>query len=222
MPPKFEELSWQHVAALLGVGVLALTAWVVWIFGGPTDTAPAWVQAVGSVFAIIAGFAIVGIQFWNERRKAAEADAVSVRRFIRSIQTEASTNWDVLNRNFGRFVLGTKAGDPIDVIFKAVSWPFPVYDNNSLELGKIESDADRTAIISAYTYARGMLSTLELNTELVANLAEARAEHSIKCDDISKAKMDLAVLQLQIYGDSVRAALSELEREVGRVMSIRT
>ena len=162
MRQKFEELSWQHVVALLGVVVAALVAWVAWLYRAPSDSAAAWVQAIISGVAIFTGFGVVWVQGEMKRRDDISAEREMVRRTCVIFQTEIAEACRAVQASaVGRRIAAGRPADlrPITIAIRPP--PTPVYDHHAIEVGRIPSDSDRKLIVSTY----GTLSALILAFE---------------------------------------------------------
>ena len=121
------DLKWPEL--LGGVSALAISA--VLVHGWPqfpdSSAAAAWVQAVGSVIAIAAGFATLSIQRADQRKRDEEADRQSSRKFIVSVQAELSWAWSSLQSEIGHLM----AHEARDILrrttVRAAVPPFPIY-----------------------------------------------------------------------------------------------
>lgn len=152
--------------------------------------AASWVQAVGSIVAIAAGFATLAIQRAQQRRRDDELDQQASRRFLVSIQAELSCAITRLKSEVSDIMVPEGRDSLERSSVRAIAPPFPIYENSGLELGRLLSDSHRTAIITAYSNFHGLFLSFAVHNELV-DLLKA-AEDADDKQDILHWEQELA------------------------------
>lgn len=188
-------LSW-----IIGGGA---ALWICYLVGGffgvSRAEAPAMIQAIGSIGAIIGSFAVVHHQHKlvakrdDDLRK--EKTAQDLANLIRSVETE-------LNQHHARLLNVSQAyEDATKSELKKQAFPTtiyrtPVFDACASHIGTIGDDALRTTIIYVYTALGPFYEALNRNTELLRDFVNIneneRRELAAIEDQLIKSAKDLA------------------------------
>lgn len=166
--------GWQIPLATIA-GVMGASAY----FYHPATTSEAvaaWVQAVGSIGAILAAVWVAHRQYQQtrqlelERAKAADdKDAAETRAFVLAVREELSALWEGYCIGARRLLLAVPEGGVCNFRFPVTSDAFTVYNNASAMVGRVTNPELRRAIITAYATAKGMVYTYQLNNDLVSD-----------------------------------------------------
>lgn len=82
LPPLIGTLT--VLALLISIALVAAGGWA-WFKNFALDSAPAWVQAVGSIAAIVAALLVIRIQHQNQLNRDAEAERQVARRKMKTV-----------------------------------------------------------------------------------------------------------------------------------------
>lgn len=145
----------------IGVGV-ALQGWPAW----PGADGAAWVQAIGSVVAILVAVWVARDQHAKAETRSAKAEMDEVRNFLAGIREELHANWLVYMINIGNTVAETKPGAAIEWTWPIPDNPFKVYGATVAVLGRVPEDELRKAIVATYIVAGGLLQTWKMHNTL--------------------------------------------------------
>ncbi len=169
---KFD--GWQ-----IPLGTIAFVMGASAYFSHPADSSEAvaaWVQAVGSIGAILAAVWVAHRQYEQtralelERAKAADDKEVAeTRAFVLAIREELTALWEGYCIGTRKMLLEIPEGAPCNFRFPVTSDAFTVYNNASAMVGRVTNPELRRAIIVAYATAKGMVYTYQLNNDLVSD-----------------------------------------------------
>lgn len=166
------------------LGSLALTALMTFVVGRWYDLSrdqwPAWVQAVGSVLAILSAVWIP----WQQSESTREAEELreqeAVRGMLRSIRAEIESALSYTKMEIGKALNAQRPGEAIRDIFPVAENSFPIFDAFIPRLCAIPNDDLRENIVSTFAVARGFVLTVRFHNELgnALNEAEIRARQA--------------------------------------------
>ncbi|RFU46975.1 hypothetical protein [Paraburkholderia sp. DHOC27] len=141
-----------------------------------SEAVAAWVQAVGSIGAILSAVWVAHRQYTQTRQlelehaKAADdKDAAETRAFVLAVHEELTSLWEGYCIGARQMLLATPEGAPCNFRFPVTSDAFTVYNNASAMVGRVTNPELRRAIIVAYARAKGMVYTYQLNNDLVSD-----------------------------------------------------
>ncbi|MFJ3316152.1 hypothetical protein ACIPLR_12390 [Herbaspirillum huttiense] len=162
------------IQACVGVVVLLATAMLVFTLfpAMNSEVGAAWVQAIGAIVAILSGIAVVRYQSQEQARVRQEEQVIQAYRLLTSLRTEIELLGERLIVPIGKEI--EKAGDaqPLFAKLHFVPEQFVVFDSHVGNFGSIQSDATRRLLIAGYTSFRGLLFSVERNTEAIECLEE--------------------------------------------------
>ncbi|WP_250450707.1 hypothetical protein [Caballeronia sp. ATUFL_M2_KS44] len=126
----------------------------------------AWVQAIGSIGAILAAIWVLHRQHEQDK----ETEWREVRAFVAAVREELQVTLQNYEHTRKR-LLAVADGDFFAFIFPATSEAaFTFYNNASAQVGKIP-DADlRRMIVTAYAQAKGLIASYQLNNGMLGQL----------------------------------------------------
>ncbi|WP_189344384.1 hypothetical protein [Undibacterium macrobrachii] len=176
-----------------------------------------WVQAVGSIAAIYAGFFILVFQQKDRDQQAKN----EMKQVIRCLADEVRTVTAIARNGMGAKLLQTPSGDYYPYTVPINESPFPIFSSCAILVPKIENTYLREKIIVTYTTMQSVVVSFKMNNMLLAEYARA-SEVSARTNfhlDIQKAQNCLAALidylpKLQgLYREAIKHA-EELETGV--------
>ncbi|MFM0466792.1 hypothetical protein [Paraburkholderia strydomiana] len=166
--------GWQIPLATIS-GVMAASAY----FYHPatsSEAVAAWVQAIGSIGAILTAVWVAHRQYEQtqllelERAKAADdKEAAETRAFVFAVREELTALWEGYCVGTRQMLLALPEGAPCNFRFPVTTDAFTVYNNSSAMVGRVADSELRRPIISAYATAMGMVYTYQLNNDLVSD-----------------------------------------------------
>ncbi|MFT4504621.1 hypothetical protein [Caballeronia sp. 15711] len=168
--------GWRIPLATIA-GVMGASAY----FYHPADTSEgvaAWVQAVGSIGAILAAVWVAHRQYEQTRQlelERAVADAAKeqaeTRAFVQSVMQELMAIWGGYEANIRPLLHATTDGGIFDNLVAVGGDIFTIYSNASTRVGKVDDEQLRGLIVLTYARAKGFVYSLQLNNSVVADLA---------------------------------------------------
>lgn len=193
------------ISAILGLGGYE---YVGWSDLEPSDWA-AWLQAVGSVGAILVAVWVSADQQKKQRIRDDERDAEEVKHMLRSIRDEIWVTYDDFRKRTGKLFENSKTGMPFNFKIPLAELPFPVYEASVGKLGRVPSDELRKLVIVGYGRARGFILSIKYNNGLVERYEQADYMARAMNDDVHRTQLALIQKSLSTYGDALRYLYKE-------------
>jgi hypothetical protein len=164
--------GWQIPLATLGF-VLCATA-----YGRhpatTSEAVAAWVQAVGSIGAILAAVWVSHKQYRDTReleaqRAADEAakDLAQTVAFVQAIREELRSIWYGYSSDARKRLLAVPTHEFLNYIYPVSADAFTIYNSMSSHVGKVPDAELRRLIVVVYAQAKGLVSSFQLNNTLV-------------------------------------------------------
>ncbi|MFM0288377.1 hypothetical protein [Paraburkholderia megapolitana] len=164
--------KWQ-IPLLVMVGVLCVGAYCRYP-ANTSEAVAAWVQAVGSVGAILVAVWVAYRQYEQTRqleqnRATAQAasEAGETKAFVQSIRAEISTIWDGYDTGIRPTLRAVPDGGIFDALVPVSTDAFVIYNGSSSRVGKVDDEELRKLIVMTYARARGFIYSLQLNNNLI-------------------------------------------------------
>lgn len=174
-----------------------------------------WVQAAGSILAIAIAIWVSRQQFkdtmlFESRRAKAEADkdAAETRAFVQAVREELGTIWDTYSARMGNTLRVLPDNHGFTTIFPVTSDAFTIYNNASAAVGKVPDDELRRLIVIVYAKAKGIVSSFQMNNQLVIDYLQFEMHYR---GEDRVERMANKVESLVSYA----AMLKESDRELG-------
>ncbi|TGN94564.1 hypothetical protein [Burkholderia sp. USMB20] len=140
-------------------------------------SAAAWVQAAGSIGAILIAIWVANKQYRDTREAEVRHAADDARKelaetlaFVQAIREEINAIWEGYNVGARQQLLAVPEGGFFDAIFPVTTEAFTVYNRASSQVGKIADEELRRLIIVTYAKAKGLIYSFQLNNHLVTDL----------------------------------------------------
>ena len=165
-----------HLYALLVISIVVLAIARYLLFPKSFDW-PAWVQAVGSIAAILVAVWVTADQAEQQRLRDLDRETAEVAGVLRSILAEVEMTWIYLANEMEPH-LQVRKGEPIQTVFSLPEYPFPIFDALIPKLGTIPSAQLQVQIIRAFTLAKSLAMTAETHNGLVGELSNAESNRS--------------------------------------------
>ncbi|WP_158935056.1 hypothetical protein [Burkholderia sp. S171] len=164
--------GWQIPLATIA-GVMGASAY----FHHPAETSEAvaaWVQAVGSIGAILAAVWISNKQYRDTReleaRRAADESAKELTEtvaFVEAIREELKSVWYGYSSDTRKQLLAVEEEDYLDHVYPVSADAFTIYNGASSRVGKVPDAKLRRLIVVIYAQAKGLISSFQANNVLI-------------------------------------------------------
>lgn len=179
----------------------------------------AWVQAVGSVAAILVAVGVSYLQHWAQERRDRRREAQDVENMLYSIQDEIEVLREGFNEKIGMSLMQSARGTAFLWSWPAPERPFVVYEGCKDKLGKIEEHGLRRLIIVTYARAEGLLQDFRTNNALIEK--HDRANHAWQQTPIPENQSASTQTKwvLDQYGDKIRDSYTEVDTYVKQLIT---
>jgi hypothetical protein len=164
---------------VITAGVTIATCLLGWHFNLDRNQWPGWVQAVGSVLAILVAVWVSWQQADSQQRREAQNAEDELHGLISAIKTEIETNSANAHDAIGKHLLTLSPGTHFNGIMPISEDPFDIYNAALPKLGLIRDPELRAQIVRTYSLAKGFVLTLRYHNALVENLETAQIEHEL-------------------------------------------
>lgn len=211
---------------IAAVGIIS-AAFVITYFGVAFDEHPptssqdfaAWVQAFGSIGAILVAVWVSYHQHEKQQERDKCAEAEEVESMLLSLRDEIGTLWQLYERRVGNLLAADPDGTAFLYRWPIQEKPFTVYDSCVGRIGKIKDQKLRQKIIVTYGHAWGLVASFRANNAMVQDFEEANAiaHRSGVDDDVEEAARKL--LRLQKYADTLRISAAEVRDLVADLLA---
>lgn len=189
--------------------VAAFTFCIGQSYGLTRNEWPGWLQAVGSIFAILVAVWVPWQQVEQQRRAQETKDADELRGILQCVHAELFASLLFAEKNIGPAIQKVPADMPIRSIFPMAKDPFPIYSSLMPQLGKITDSDMRRSIVLTFTAARSFVLTIRYHNELVEALDRSEARHRQAGQDDTHPDTARETQVLVAYSKSLRGAYSE-------------
>ena len=207
-------IGWICVALL----VLMIGYWFGYIFGLDRNSWPAWVQAIGSVFAIGAGVWVFHAQNKAAIKRAKNDEETAEMHLLRSLRDEVDVLVEIFTKRNGKLLSESKRGTPFSYKIPTAERTFVVYESCVGLLGKIQNDDLRRLIIVGYGRAQGFRSSIGMNNSIIERLEQDEHLALVYGDEVHKRRYEATRQVANRYGDSLRDIYAETLECVQKLM----
>jgi len=208
MTTKFQQLAESPRSVLYAVIIVAVAFTAGGLFYGLKEWA-SWVQAIGSVVAILVAVWVSWYQGQSQRRHDEAQRESELSGMLRSVRAELTSSLAFAENHIGRRLDEVPEGQPVRYTFPMAENPFPIFEAFIPKLGMIKEDVLRTKIVATFAAARSFVITTRYHNDMVAELdaASIRRMH----DDSLESEVDLEIrfTNLAGYSASLRNSYDE-------------
>jgi len=205
--------------AIGAVALLSICGWLIYTRIETKDWA-AWVQAVGSIAAIVFAIALT----WHQGEVSVERDRIreneDVKGLLLSIRDELSVNIQMAQQMVGDELEKTEPGTAFYYMFPVQEDPFNIYNSLAHRLPLIKDEVLRLQIIKTYGIAKGAIGTFRKNNELVAQYEAAWRAEQKSGSEADKADANVMNAQLANYGDGMRLHYARVKKEIDILLTL--
>lgn len=165
---------WWRMALVLAIP-LAIMAWVLW--GSPVavaleDGAAAWVQAFGSIGAVVAAIYVLHKQRQDMIEREVNAIKTAEVRLLMALKTEIIIRQGQYMEKIGNAIADGSIRRVGPFEWAAPENPFHVYTAMCKDLGLIKDDGLRASVIKTYAEMEGLLYSIRTMKDELNKVAE--------------------------------------------------
>jgi len=197
--------GWQAPLAALLI-IVGGALFVAYPIKSSSDVA-AWVQAIGSVGAILTAVWV----FQRQYQTNIDNDKAETRAFVQAIRAEIETVWHDYSGLVGKQLRAVPPGGFYDFIVPSAERRLIVYTNSSARVGKIDNDKLRKTIIQVYGGLAGHFASMEMNSRMLAEFERFAATYQ---RDDKEQEIQRKLKSLTVYTESLKMSDLTLQREV--------
>lgn len=168
MTTRLREIAGSPRFILYATAILAILTFLAGRHYGLTRADwPGWLQAVGSVWAILVAVWVPWQQAEAHERREKQKESDELGSLLRLIRTEISLIFERVTDIFGTDLDNPSAAEPYLRHLPVPNDPFKIYNALLPNLGIIRDDATRDQIVRTYRYATGLFLSIHLNNRLI-------------------------------------------------------
>ncbi|WP_257294648.1 hypothetical protein [Endozoicomonas sp. YOMI1] len=170
------------------------------------------VSAIGAIFGSVIGGIITGHYalksvkeaFENQKEQSAEEDQKNVTSLLQGIYDELEIVLDGYQRELGPSLASLKEGEALMSYYPLVGDYFPVYNGNTLIIGRIQDNDLRRSIIRTYHLGRSMIDSIRLNNDLIAKYEYAHKLYEETGQELHHKQAVAHFSSLVSYGQTLK------------------
>ena len=197
--------GWQAPSAALVV-VILFAAFNAKPMQSAADIA-AWVQGVGSLFAIIAAIWIYAKQYQDKKAD----DEAETRAFVQAIRTEVQRVWEEYKTLIRPSLNAINEGQYYDGIVPMSADILVTYNNGSARIGKIDDEGLRASIATVYISLINYFNSLHLNNRKVEELEQTHISYNAPD---KYQEMERRLKALRKFAADLKTSDVELEKQI--------
>ncbi|MBD8627676.1 hypothetical protein IFT64_12090 [Oxalobacteraceae sp. CFBP 8753] len=172
---------------------------------------PGWLQAVGSVWAILVAVWVPWQQAEANERREKQKEADDVAALLRSIRTELSGTLDRAQNVFGGALDKLPRGKPFLAYLPVSEDPFIIYNALLPKIGTVRDDTTRDQIVRTYKAARGFILTIHRHNSMYEtwDLSDSNGDKVIALKKYE---------ELLKYTPLLQESYREMKREIAKLL----
>lgn len=174
---------------------------------------PAWVQAVGSIAAILVAVWVSSDQTRQQRQRDDQREADEIEGVIRCIKAEVQTSLKYMSREVLPALEHVSPGDPIRFEFRLPEYPFPIFDALIPKLGMLPALL-RHQMIHAYAQAKSLAITTSVHNDLAETFDLVEIRFNAEPPLASIGELTGALRALTSYGNTLRTAFEATHKDL--------
>jgi hypothetical protein len=204
------------VSAILGTGVYQF---VCWSQLSRSDWA-AWVQAVGSIGAILAAVWVSYNQHEKQMEVAKQRVTEEILGMLYSLRSEIETSIQSIQDNIGVLLSQPAATPAFRTTYPVSDNPFAIYSGLIPKLGMIPDHNIRNQIVLCYTKAQSLVLTFRYNNQLVDEYEAAEDAAKKTGHPHDNLRVSQAIKRLDDYGASLRRSYAEVISDAKALLNV--
>jgi hypothetical protein len=179
----------------------------------------AWVQAFGSIGALLIAVWLFYAQHAQAIAREEEAERAEIRHLLRSLRDEISVVVEGFEKSNGKLLMEGKQGEAFWYQIPVPDRPFPIYESSVDRIGKISNDDLRRLIVIGYGRALGVAQSIRMNNAIVSKFEQADHWANIYKDNVHSGLRSGALNTANTYGDTLRELYSEAKQSLADLLS---
>jgi hypothetical protein len=172
-----------------------------------SSDAAAWVQAIGSVGAILTAVWV----FQRQYQATIDNDKAETRAFVLAIRAEIETVWHEYSGLTGKHLRAVPPGAFYDQLSPSSTNRLMVYANSSARVGKIDNDRLRKMIVQVYAGLAAHFESMQLNSRMLEEFE--RFAQTYQGDD-KEQEIQRKLKSFTVYTESLKISDLTLQQEV--------
>lgn len=180
---------------------------------------PGWVQAIGSVWAILVAVWVSWQQAESQRKSEEQKERSELAGLLRSLRAELDSTILYTKMRVGHHFDAHQHGRPFLFKYPISENSFPIFDALIPKLGTIQDDELRNHIVQTYSKAKGIVLTFRAHNDLVADFLAADIKKTQDESVASIAHYDRCHATLVNYSHELKADFQSVCLEVDALMS---
>lgn len=209
------------VTLVCALGVLAVLQLIVNIAGAVgVEEGPAWVQAIGSIIAILIAVLIAAHQHSAQTRRDEESAHRAVQALLKIIRVEVEVLFEISERNVGSALESSPPGTPFLSIFPVTEHPFTIFDAVAPRLGEVSDEVLRRNIIRGFSIAKSYIATFRFHNELVEEYDRLSLIGNFDPESPEAQIIPGKLAVLTAYSDTLRGWHQEVKRQIEILLEV--
>lgn len=180
---------------------------------------PGWLQAVGSIWAILVAVWVSWQQAESQRQRDEDAQRAEINGLIKSLLAEVETTLQYAGNEIAGELEQVEPGTPFLSRIRLPEYPFPIFDTLIPRLGTIGDDALRRQIVHGYSRAKSFALTLNMHSDLVSALHTAEVKYRETPTEAALENMVNLHDQLTRYSDTLREMFEPTRQELRSLLN---
>lgn len=197
--------GWQAPLAALLI-IVSGALFVAYPIKTSSDVA-AWVQAIGSVGAILTAVWV----FHRQYQTSIDNDKAETRAFVLAIRAEIETVWHDYSGLAGKQLRAVPPGAFYDHLSPSSTNRLMVYANSSARVGKINNDRLRKMIVQVYAGLAAHFESMQLNSRMLEEFE--RFAQTYQGND-KEQEIQRKLKSFTVYAESLKMSDLTLQQEV--------
>lgn len=181
---------------------------------------PGWLQAVGSVWAVLVAVWVSWNQSESQRTRDELAAKAEIAGVIRCLRAEVETTLMYANSHIASDLNISRSGTPFRVMFPIPDNPFPIFDALIPKLGIISNDEMQREIIHTYAVAKSLAATIRHHNLMLNELSAAEVRQNEQPFAITDIAVRKHFLELAAYSDALRSEFNPAMENMRALLQI--
>lgn len=185
-----------------------------------------WISIIAAILGSILGGGITGYftlrgvkqAHQNDLEKQKKDRETIVRGLLQSLHDEIETLWETYMKGIGVKLEALDDNQPFLLYYPVTQEYFTVYTGNSFLIGQIDNNDLRKAIITSYTYARGLIDSYRFNNDLLQKYEYWSFLFQESKNPQHAANKDAYSDSLIKYAKDLKESHGELKEDVNNVL----
>lgn len=219
-----EALCWCFVAFFVAADIYSIFTDLSGLWGWSVPSAEAWaawVQAVGSIGAILVAVWVSHHQHEKQRERERDHEREEVRRMLCCLRGELEAAVASVERNVGKHMLPNPSSTAFNMTYPLGENSFPIFHAFVPKLGLISDPQLREEVIGTYSRAHSLVMTFKYNNELIDDFETKKGASQRSGEVLDKEIASQAWNRLERYGaglcDSYFEAVDSIEALIDRL-----